>query len=346
MNRLMFRLAPVAGIPGILLMLLPGCSAFQSSKKIDLAPFAQNTQLMFAEASKVNRPMRWDYLKPYYAIPELREIRLRSEPVIRGLRGIVMYSNQLVALNMSSKSDKEKNQLLSSYLKNVAAKVADRSRFDSIGVSASMLDTVFSDMERAGTFREGIEAASPMINAIVLAMLNRLDEVDQGLPIVIGAIDGVIDEEYANKRANYSNLVRMQTTSLKAMTLLFDAKAGDRTAFEQLLLVDPSLREFFASPANVTPKELKAAEENLTVRLERISTFIHHLDDEKALYSAKQRELEALRVNTEDRLRIARDAIMVWAQSHRNLGAGIEVPAMIDVAGIAGGLARKVVPLP
>jgi hypothetical protein len=346
MNRLIFRLAPVTGIPGILLMLLPGCAAFQSSKKIDLAPFAQNTQLMFAEAAKVNRPPRWDYLKPYYAIPELREIRLRSDPVIRGLRGIVMYSNQLVALNMSSKSDKEKNQLLSSYLKNVAAKVADRTRFDSIGVSSSMLDTVFSDMERAGTFREGIEAASPMINAIVLAMLSRLDEVDQAVPIVIGAVDGVIDEEYAKKRANYSNLVRMQTKSLQAMTLLFDAKAGDRAALEQLLLVDPSLREFFASTANVTPREFRAAEENLTMRLERINTFIHHLDDEKAVYSAKQRELEALRVNTEDRIRIARDAIMVWAQSHRNLGAGIEVPAMIDVAGIAGGLARKVVPLP
>jgi len=110
--------------------------------------------------------------------------------------------------------------------------------------------------------------------------------------------------------------------------------------------VDPSLREFFASPANVTPKEFKAAEESLTIRLERINTFIHYLDDDKTVYSAKQRELEALRVNTEERIKVARDAIMVWAQSHRNLGAGIEVPPMIDVAGIAGGLARKVVPLP
>ena len=346
MNRLIYRLALMAGIPGILLVLLPGCAAFQSSKKIDLAPFSQNTQIMFAEAAKVNRPPRWDYLKPYYSIPELREIRLRADPIFRGLRGIVMYSNQLVALNMSSKSDKEKNRLLAAYLKEVAAKVADRARFDSIGVSSSMFDTVFSSIERAETFREGIDAASPMINAIVLAMLNRLDELDQTVPIVIAAVDRAVDEEYAKKGSNYFNLRRMQTTFLQAMTLLFDAKGGDRAALEQLLLVDPSLREFFASAANVTPKEFKAAEESLTIRLERINTCIHYLDDDKTVYSAKQRELEALRVNTEERIKVARDAIMVWAQSHRNLGAGIEVPPMIDVAGIAGGLARKVVPLP
>jgi hypothetical protein len=346
MNRLIHRLAPVAGRSSILLILLPGCAAFQSSRQIDMAPFAQNTQIMFAEAAKVNRPPRWDFLKPYYSIPELREIRKRSDPVNRGLRGIVMYSNQLVALNMSSKSDKEKNKFLAAYLKEAAAKVADRTKFDSIGVSASMLDTVFSDIERAGTFREGIEAASPLINAIVMAMLNRLDEVDEAVPIIIAALDRVIDEEYGAKRSNYVNLIRMQTTSLQAMTLLFDAKAGDRAALEQLLVVDPSLREFFASPPNVTPKELKAAEESVTIRLERINTFIHHLDEEKTVYSAKQRELEALRVNVEDRIKIARDAIMIWAQSHRNLGAGIAVPPMIDVAGIAGGLARKVVPLP
>lgn len=346
MKGLIYRFAPIAGIPGVFLFLLPGCALFQSSREIDMNPFAENTAVMFAEAAKVNRPPRWDALKPYYSIPELREIRLRAEPVNRGLRGIVMYSNQLVALNMSSKSDKEKNRLLVAYLKEAAAKVADRSRFDSIGVSYSMLDTVFSSMERAGTFREGIEAGSPLINAIVLAMLNRLDEIDQVVPTIIAALDRAIDEEYAEKRTNYANLVRLQTKSLRAMTLLYDGKSGDRAALEQLLAVDPSMREFFASPANATPKELTAAEENLSIRLERINTFLHHLDEEKAVYSAKQRELEALRVNVEDRIKIARDAVMIWAQSHRNLGQGIAVPPLVDIGGIAGGLARKVVPLP
>lgn len=78
----------------------------------------------------------------------------------------------------------------------------------------------------------------------------------------------------------------------------------------------------------------------------RIETFLSQLDDEKAVYVAKQQGMESLRLNVDERLKVARDAVMVWAQSHRNLGAGIAVPPLIDVAGIAGGLAKKVVPLP
>ena len=346
MPRLVSRFLAIAGIPAIFVLSLPGCSAFQSSREIDMTPFAENTALMFSDAAKVGRPPRWDYLKPYYALPELREIRLRAEPVLRGLRGIVMYSNQLVALNMSSKSDKEKNRLLAAYLKEAAAKVADRRRFDSIGVTSTMLDTIFTNMERAEKFREGIEAASPMINAIVLAMLNRLDELDLVVPVVIEAVDRAIDNDYADKRSNYANLVRLQTQSLRAVTLLYDGRAGDRAALEQLLEVDPTMREFFTSPANATPKELKAAEESLSLRLERINTFVHNLDDEKAVYSSKQRELETLRVSVEDRIKVARDAVLFWAQSHRNLGVGIAVPPLIDVGSIGLGLAKKVVPLP
>ena len=346
MVKLVSRFAAIAGIPAIFLFSLPGCALFQSSRAIDLTPFAENTTLMFSEAAKVNRPPRWDYLKPYYARPELQEIRKRTEPLLRGLRGIVMYSNQLVSLSLSSKTDREKNRLLAAYLREAAAKVADPSKFDSIGVTPSMLDTVFSNIERAETFREGIEAASPLINAIVLAMLNRLDEIDQAVPIALAALDRAIDEDYADKRSNYRDLVRLQTQSLHAITLLYDGMAGDQAALEQLLEVDPSVRQFFTSPAKAAPKELKAAEESLSSRLERISTFVHHLDNEKQVYAGKQGELESLRLNVDDRIKVARDAIMVWAQSHRNLGAGIAVPPLVDVGGIASGLARKVVPLP
>ena len=121
---------------------------------------------------------------------------------------------------------------------------------------------------------------------------------------------------------------------------------GSGDALAKLLDVDPSMREYIPAPGKETPKGLEAAEEVLTARLARIATFLGQLDNEKAVYLAKQQEMESLRLIVDEKLRIARDAVMVWAQSHRNLGAGIAVPPLIDVAGIAGGLARKVVPLP
>jgi hypothetical protein len=335
-----------AGLPAFALVFQTGCSVFQSSRAIDMTPFAENTAMMFGEAAKVSRVFRFDNLRPYAGTPELLEMRAKAQPLIRGLRAVVMYSNQLVALNMSSKSDAQKNRLLAAYFKEAAAKVANPAVYDSIGVSPSSLDTMFANIEKAPTFREGVEAASPLVNGVVLALNRRLDEIDEGVPVVIAAIDRAVESDYAAKRKNYSELVRLQTEALSAVPLLYDARRGDRAALAKLLEVDPSMREFITSPDKPTPSSLKAAEDALTLRLERIDAFLHQLDAEKAVYTAKLQELESLRSATDDKVKVARDAIMIWAQSHRNLGAGIAVPPLIDVASMAGGLARKVVPLP
>jgi hypothetical protein len=76
--------------------------------------------------------------------------------------------------------------------------------------------------------------------------------------------------------------------------------------------------------------------------------MMDQMDEIKAEYIAKQNELIAWRTQVDEKIRIARTAITIWAQSHRNLGAGIPVPPLIDVAGIAGGLvgtaAKTVIP--
>ena len=84
--------------------LVSGCSKFRGSRSLGMTPFAENTSIMFAEAADVGRPFRTIYLKPYMNVPEVNEIRNHFEPVLKGLRGLVMYSNQVVALNMSTKS--------------------------------------------------------------------------------------------------------------------------------------------------------------------------------------------------------------------------------------------------
>ena len=346
MTRHSFHRVAAGGISFLLLSSLPGCSVFQSSRAIDMTPFAENTAAIFAEAAKVSRPFKFRHLRPYADIPERQEVLQKSTPLVRGLRGVVMYSNQLVALNLTAKPDKEKNKLLAAYFKEAAGKVAERKTFDSIGVSTGMLDTVFMNIEAAETFREGIEAASPLVNAVVLALLRGVDEIDAAVPKVIAAVDQQIEKDYADKRRNYQALVRLQTQLHYAVTLLYDGQSGNREALQELLEVDHAIREFLPFPDKAGPREFKAAEDALTSRLERIALFLHQLDGEKVVYAAKQQELADWRANIDERVKIARDAIMVWGQSHRNLGAGIAVPPLIDVAGIAGGLAKKVVPLP
>jgi hypothetical protein len=335
-----------AGLPAFVLMFQTGCSVFQSSRAIDMAPFAENTQLMFAEAAKVSRPVRWSELKEYYSLPVVAGFREKAQPVIRGLRALVMYSNQLVALNMSAKSDKEKNRLLAQYLREAMTKVASPAILDTLGVSPSLLDSVYSDIEHAPEFREGIAAASPLVSAVVLALNRGLDRIDEEVPLAIAAVDREVELKYADKRRNYRGLVRMQTETQYAVTLLYDARKGDRAALSEAMEADPSVREFITSPEKATPAMYKAAEDALTQRLERVDAYLNQLKFEKAAYLAKQEELESLRLGIDEKIKVARNAVAIWAQSHRNLGDGIAVPPLFDVVGMAGGLARKVVPLP
>ncbi len=90
---------------------------------------------------------------------------------------------------------------------------------------------------------------------------------------------------------------------------------------------------------DVTIEQLTAAENYLLDRLNRIDHMIMQMDDDIMEYHAKQDEKEEWRISADEKLKMARNAMTVWAQSHRNLGAGIPVPPLIDVASIAAGLA-------
>ena len=329
------------------LVQLWGCSAFQSHREMDMTPFAENTAAMFAEARKVSRPFVWNYLKPHVGtLPELLELRKLAGPALKGLGGIVMYSNQIVALNMSAKTDKETNRELAKYLQEAADRVTDKSKLEAIGINPASLDTVLVNIGKQETYLDGLAAAAPLVNAFVLAMLQRLDEIGNVVPDVEAAIDREIENTFREKRQNFDSMVRLQVKLLREVTLLNNGRYGDQASLDTLLKEDATLKEFIKAPSPVTPREFESAEKALAERLGRVDTFLRQMDWEKQVYLAKRAELTEYRAQLDEKIGVARDAVMVWGQSHRNLAAGIAVPPLIDVGGVAGGLAKKVVPLP
>jgi len=313
---------------------------------MDMTPFAENTSAMFVEAAQVVRPHRRIHLKPYMSIPEANAIRERSQPVLRGLRGLVMYSNQVVALNMSKKSDREKNGLLADYLQGAAGRLGGVDRLSKIGVSAATFDSTMAEIRAQSNFLDGIGAASPVVNAFVLALLDGLDEIHAEVPLVSLAIEREIERVYRDKRTAYSRLTRQQSQYLIAATWLYRSKSGEEAAVDSLLHLDRSLSTFIPAPDRVTNKELDAAEKDLIGRLERIDMLIGQLSDEKREYFETREELDDLRINIERRLKLARTSVMLWGQTHRNLGAGIPVPPMINLKVVAAEMAKSAISFP
>ena len=134
-------------------------------------------------------------------VPEVNDIRSHSEPVLKGLRGLVMYSNQIVALNMSTKSDRDKNALLADYLQDATSRVGGVDKLAKIGVSTAAFDSTLASIRAAKTFLDGIGAASPFVNAFVIALLDGLDMLHAGLPVATSAIERGIESEYRDKRS-------------------------------------------------------------------------------------------------------------------------------------------------
>jgi hypothetical protein len=333
------KLVFTTGAALLAISVLSGCSTFKSSRRLDLAPFSENSGVMFSDAAKVSRPFQYNYLRPYLDAPEMAFVLKRTAPLLQAFRGVVYYSNQVVAIGNSKLSASDKNRQLVHYLEQVFAQSAADAKLDSLGLDEETMNATFDNIRNAKTYLDGIAAASPIINAVVVAIQNRLDEVQYTLvPAMAQVFETGIERDYASARDAYIELKHVQVRSVRALNSVYDAKLGNAAALVNLLDEDPSLRTFIPSPEKATPKELDDAEKYLLERLANISTVFRQLDDDVANYKAKQAELGEWRLNLDEKIKVARNAMMVWAQSHRNLGNGIPVPPMIDVGGIAGGL--------
>jgi archaellum component FlaC len=329
-------------------LIVSGCSVFKSSKTIDMTPFSDNAGILFSEAVKVSRPFQWKHLKQYTFIPEYRLVIEQAQPLFTALNGIVYYSNQVVAINNAKLSDRDKNKLLAGYLSDAMEKALKEERIDSLQVDKMEAVSVLQNIRNAETYLDGIASASPIVNSVVYAIRTRLNEIQDAIPSILIAFDNEIDKEFAATRSNYERLQQLQTALMLSATRLYLARIGNQAQLDTLVDPNNTIKNFIPVPKNASDQQLNQAATYLIAQLQQIDMMMDQMDEIKAEYIAKQNELIAWRTQVDEKIRIARTAITIWAQSHRNLGAGIPVPPLIDVAGIVRGLvgtaAKTVIP--
>ena len=256
---------------GIILLLsvfvLTGCSAFKSSRKFDMSPFADNTGTMFSEATKISRPFQWQYCMPYITIPEAQKFGAAAIPLLEALHGIVYYSNQVVAINNAKLSDKEKNNQLARYLHEAMERALENKRGDSLQLDLSGAVRVLENIRNAKTYREGILASEPIVNSVVRAILDRIDKIQNLVPLVLAGLDREIEQDYAEVRRNYSRLQELQKDLMLSVTRLYRARMGDKVEIDTLLQTDGSLRSFIPSVERISSSQMAAAEKHLMEQL-------------------------------------------------------------------------------
>jgi hypothetical protein len=257
---------------------------------------------------------------------------------LEALRGVVYYSNQVVAINNSKFSDKEKNHQLAKYLYEAMQKSIKNQKLDSLQLDKQGAREVLDNIRNSKTYIDGISAAGPIVNSVVVDIQQRLDKIQTALDPIELAMDRSIEKDYRATRYNYEGLINLQEQLMLSVTRIYRARIGDKAEIDTLLHENKSLTEFIPSAENASPGQLMAAESYLRDQLHHIEIMLSQLNEVKISYIAKRNELIAWRAQVDEKIMIARTAMTIWAQSHRNLGDGIPVPPLFDVAGFATGL--------
>jgi len=316
------------------LFIFGGCSVFKGSTKINMQPFSDNTAILFGEAVKISRPFQFKNLEIYKDVQEYEVIKEKSLPIINALKGIVYYSNQIAVIYNSRLTDKQKNVQLALYLEEAFSKVKHKERLDSIGLNKEDVELVLKDIRNSERYLDGIAAADPIINTIVLGLFDGLDEIEAGISPIIASFESQILEEFSLAIDNYLRIKNLQNSTQETLSKLYLFWTKDRTILDSLLKSDLSLSYYFKSADSVSQEEFQSAEDYLFRRLGRIDEMLRQLDDDRIEYLAKKEEISNWHLQVDEKLSIARNAIIIWAQSHRNLGKGIEVPPLLDISTI------------
>jgi hypothetical protein len=327
-----------------------GCSVFSSSRRLDMGPFGENTIQMVGEMQKFQRPAPWVYLKKYQAHPKVQAAGPDLLAMRVLLRNVAFYSMQVVALGESKLSEAGKVRELARYLQEtVRPTIPDDDATEAF--SKNDLDDVIRDVRKKESFLEGLNAAQPLVAALQTSGLRIFDRFDDRVSEAAGAVGAEVEGEFAALKRNIKELEELQLRSMEGMTLLYRHRLGAAAALDELRRVYPPVAEHLPAGKAPTAKQLDAAELELMGQLERIKRLKDQLLPEFSIYKECQRELETLRILNEERARLGRATLTLWARSHKNLGMGVAVPPVIDMVGLlrtatgsAAGAASKMVP--
>lgn len=316
-----------------------GCSMFQGKRGINMQPFSDNAGILFGEAVKISRPYQFKSLVTYTDNEQFQLSKERSLPLIKTLKGIVYYSNQIVVIHNSRLTDKQKNEQLAVYLKEVFEKARmhrekQEGRVDSLDLNMDDAKYVLDDIRSSETYLDGIAAASPIINTIVLAIFDKLDDLEEDVSSIISIFEAQINSDYAHMMENYDRIKELQKTTQEALSKLYLAQIEGDIVLDSLYDIDQSLSLYFDSDNNISQVEFKNAEQYLYKRGENINIMLTHLDDDKKGFLDKKEEVRQWQIQADEKINIARNAMIIWSQSHRNLGSGIDIPPLIGISSI------------
>ena len=325
---------PFAVLALALALTLTGCAMFKASTRLDVSPFAQNTVGMIGEVQRAAKPVQWVYLKKYESLPSVVYVRQAARPAQDLMRGVALYSTQIVSIYESPMDDQHRAEQLARYLDESVRERIVGNAAKEVFVSPSDLDAAVANVRKSTSFLGALGAAQPVVSS-ALAYGNTLyDSLDVRIGAAAVEISRNIETEFAPTKREMETLDGLELRATHSYSLLAQYRNGDAAALDSLRALDPESAEAMPKGKKPSAAQLDAAQKRLLDRVDTANGLKEKLGAQMQVYQAEQMELDALRNQANEAARLGRITLILWARSHRNLSDGITVPAQIDVMGI------------
>ena len=336
---------PVAATLAVWTVSALGCASFRSSKRLNLAPFAED---MIAVAGDIQFGLGQTYavyLRGHGETPEGAEMARMAAKVRALIRGTISYALEVVALADSRMSGPERTQALADHLDDLLRPVVAPPSAP-LNFTEAQLDTILTDVRSRNTLLDGLSAAQPIVNEIARVAGEIFEDTKLALDAAAEATQRRITGEVAPVLERDAMLRELQLRAIASIDLVVRYRHGDATAADSLVALAPSLAEIASTKDGLSSDELRAIEDRLVFALRTVSDVRTQLAPDIELYWKQQAELEELVASFNTALRQARVAVIAWSRAHQRLASGITDPAEIDIFGIAKKAAGAYIPGP
>jgi hypothetical protein len=321
-----------------------GCTAFQSQKRVNLAPFAENAVSIVSEVEYGLSQARAIHIRPFIGGPASQAYRTQWNLMGRVLKGIVAYSVQIVTISQSDMSESKKAGMLADYIESLAIPIYE---YPSIGfaLSRNEFTSIVQNIRNQDDYFNAMNAAQPVVDEVARVAELVLSDLKMFQDNARVEVANRIEADHAPVLKYKDELKIGQERTLQSAVYLSRWREGVPFMEDSLLAQDPALKEHLKTGEKMTYEVASKISDMLRSRLVGGKLIQDHIFPEMEQYQKEMRELDDLIAIADRGLKQSKAAIVIWRKSHQTMAAGITDPAAIDLFGIAKAAVKKVAPI-
>lgn len=329
----------------IFVMLLFGCTAFKSSQRLDLTPFANSMITVAGEIQYSLLQHKLTHLSTLTRGPAQYEFMIRKDKIRNVIKSIISYSIQIVTLAESKADGKQKAAGLADYLQGIKQPVL-KHPVPELNISSDQMDNIINNVRKQKNLLDALGAAQPIIDEVANEIGDLSDDAKINLDLAYEEIKKQWRDEYKAVLWVDEHVKESQLSSLKALYHLKQYRTGKSTTIDSVFIIDPQLRELVPADKKVTSTQIMELEKRLIYKLSTLSELRKQFIPDRETFYQGLDELEGVKTAYNRALRDARNSVILWSRAHNALAQGVTDPAQIDVLGLMMKTARTVVPIP